>query len=299
MIEQAVHEPFSAAPPVVVGVGTETVDAALRYAVDEALRAGCALHLVHVVPVVPLGSESALASAEELDKIGAETLALAAERAEELADGCLAVVEELRRGSVVSGLVAAARSARMVVLEHGHPVADGRPVTRTVAGGVAAQTLAPVVAVPSGWVAADAEQIVVAGVDAPIRAGEVLRAAVARARELRAGLRVIHAWSLPEPYESLHADTAEDRRWGQRARAEIRAALEEIADGGPSVPADVLAHRGREIDALLAASEGAALLVIGRHDPVVPVGSHIGPVAREVLRQATCPVLLAAPRGRR
>ncbi|MBS2937168.1 universal stress protein [Nocardioides sp. J2M5] len=299
MIEQAVPEPVPADPPVVVGVGTEEVGAALRYAVDEALRVGCPLHLVHVVPVVPLGSESALASAEQLDKIGTETLALAAERAEEMGGGVLTVVEELRRGPVVPGLVAAAREARMLVLEYGHPVADGRPVTRTVAGGVAAQTLAPVVAVPSGWSTADAEQVVVAGVDAPIRAGEVLRAAVDRSRDLGTGLRVVHAWSLPEPYESLHSDTAEDRRWGQRARAEIRAALEEIGEGERVVHADVVAHRGREIDALLQASDGAALLVIGRHDPVVPVGSHVGPVAREVLRQATCPVLLAAPSGRR
>ena len=31
----------------------------------------------------------------------------------------------------------------------------------------------------------------------------------------------------------------------------------------------------------------------------VPIGSHIGPVARAVLREATCPVLLATPRPHR
>ncbi len=62
------------------GSAPTRVDAALRYAVEEAARAGCGIHLVHVVPVVPLGSEAALVSAEVLDKLGSETLDLATER---------------------------------------------------------------------------------------------------------------------------------------------------------------------------------------------------------------------------
>jgi nucleotide-binding universal stress UspA family protein len=50
---------------------------------------------------------------------------------------------------------------------------------------------------------------------------------------------------------------------------------------------------------LVECSADAELLVIGRHDPLVPIGSHIGPVARAVLREATCPVLLATPRPHR
>jgi len=36
-------------------------------------------------------------------------------------------------------------------------------------------------------------------------------------------------------------------------------------------------------------------VVVGRHDPLVPSGSHLGPVARTLLRAARCPVLLVAP----
>lgn len=299
MIETtAVPEPSRTAPPVVVGVGTDEVDAALRYAVEEAVRTGTAVHLVHVVPVVPVGSDEAVSMAEELDKLGRETLALAAERAEELADGRVPVTQELRRGPAIPGLIAAGESARMIVLEHQHPADSARAVTRTTAGGVAALAEVPVVSVPGGWAPGAGERVVTVGVDAPIRAGEVLRTASDQAMARRATLRAVHAWSLPEPYESLHADTTEDRRWGQRARAEIRAALEEVASGAVKAHAEVLAHRGRAIDALLDASEGVDLLVIGRHDPYVPTGSHIGPVARAVLLEATCPVLLAEPRRR-
>ncbi len=208
------------------------------------------------------------------------------------------MTRELRRGAVVPGLVAAARGARTIVLEHRHPSHAGRTVTRTTAGGVAAQTEVPVVAVPSGWTPPVTDRVVVAGVDAPIRAGEVLRAAAAHVADGGASLRVVHAWSLPAPYERLQADSEEDRKWAQRARAEIHAALEEIADGGGTIHADVRAHRGRTVDALLDASEGAELLIVGRHDPYVAIGSHIGPVARAVLHAATCPVLLAAPTRR-
>ena len=61
---------------------------------------------------------------------------------------------------------------------------------------------------------------------------------------------------------------------------------------------DVQVRPGRPADVLLETSAGAQLLVVGRHDPLLPIGSHIGPVTRAVLREATCPVLLADPTPR-
>jgi hypothetical protein len=63
----------------------------------------------------------------------------------------------------------------------------------------------------------------------------------------------------------------------------------------------VEASHGLAAEVLLEVGRTAELLVVGRHDPLVPVGSHIGPVARAVLQDATCPVLLAnpSPRARR
>jgi nucleotide-binding universal stress UspA family protein len=81
--------------------------------------------------------------------------------------------------------------------------------------------------------------------------------------------------------------------------AEVRAALDALGDESVAMDAEVRVHPGRAIEAILEASDGADLLVIGRHDPLVPVGSHIGPVARAVLREATCPVLLASPHPHR
>jgi len=91
----------------------------------------------------------------------------------------------------------------------------------------------------------------------------------------------------------------ENRRWSDRARAEVCAALDRVGDASAAIDADVRVVEGRAAEVLVESSADAQLLVIGRHDPLVPIGSHIGPVARAVLREATCPVLLATPRPHR
>ncbi|MCW2739428.1 universal stress protein [Nocardioides sp.] len=284
--------------PIVVGVGPEEVDAALEFAAAEATRAGCGLHLVHAVHVVPAGPENILVTSVDADAWGGEILASAVKRAEDLVDGAVPVTHELQHGAPVPALVEAGRTARMVVLEHRHLSRVARIVNRTVAGGVAAHLRVPVVAVPSGWTTPEGPAVVVAGVDVPERASEVLSAAAAEARARGAALRVVHSWALPV-HEGMVIDPGEHHRWADRSRAEVRAALDALGDESVAIEADVVVHPGRAVEAILEACAGAQLLVIGRHDPLVPVGSHIGPVARAVLREATCPVLLASPRAHR
>lgn len=286
-------------PVIVVGVGPEEVESALAFAAEEAIRARCGLHLVHAVHVSSPGPENALLTAVDVEKWGREVLDLAVKRAEDLVDGAVPVTHELHRGAPVHVLVEAGRSARMVVLEHRHLSRLSRIVNRTVAGGVAARLPVPVVAVPSGWTPTDGPKVVVAGVDVPERSDEVLRTAVAEAHARGASLKVVHAWSWPAYDAEATSYNDERQRWSDRSRAEVRAALDRLGDESVAMEADVEVHPGRVIEAILGASEGADLLVIGRHDPLVPVGSHIGPVARAVLREAACPVLLANPRPHR
>jgi nucleotide-binding universal stress UspA family protein len=192
-------------------------------------------------------------------------------------------------------LTDAAASARTVVLEHRHLSRVARVVNRTVAGGVAAHVKVPVVAVPSGWTSSAGTPVVVAGVDVPERSEEVLAAAVAESRSRGARLTVVHSWAMPVHYEGVPLEPDEHKRWTDRSTAEVRAALDALGDESVAIDADVVVHPGRAVEAILDAAQGADLLVIGRHDPLVPYGSHIGPVARAVLREATCPVLLASP----
>ena len=290
--------PMGNGRPIVVAVGPQEISSALAFAVEEATRAGCGLHLVHAVQVTPPGPENVLLTSVDVEKWGRETLDLAVEQAEDLTAGTVPLTHELVRGAPVPVLVEAGRSARMVVLEHRHLSRLSRIVNRTVAGGVAARLRIPVVAVPSGWTPGSGERVVVAGVDVPERSSEVLAAAVAEARARGAALRVVHSWALPA-HDGFLLDAGDQRRWNEQSTAEVRAALDALGDESVALDAEVRVHPGRAIEAILEASDGADLLVIGRHDPLVPVGSHIGPVARAVLREATCPVLLASPHPHR
>lgn len=284
--------------PIVVGVGAEEMYAALAFAAEEALRAGCGLHLVHAVHVVPAGADNVALTTVDVDEWEREIVASAVKRTVELVQGAVPVTHELLAGVPVQVLVEVGRRARMVVLEHRHLSRMARVVDRTVAGGVAAHLRAPVLSVPSGWVRTPGDPVVVAGVDVPERSAEVLAAAVAEAKARGAGLRLVHSWALAL-HEGVIIEPSEQQRWADRSRAEVRAALDELGDEAAAIEAEVVVHPGRAIEAMLDASVGAELLVIGRHDPLVPVGSHIGPVARAVLREATCPVLLAGPRAHR
>ena len=285
-------------PRIVVAVGPEEFESALAFAAAEAVRAGCGLHLVHAVDLTPIPADHVLIPAADVEAWGAARLAEAVKVADDLVGDAVPVTHELVRGTPVGALVEVGRTARMVVLEHRHLSRLSRIVNRTVAGGVAAHLRVPVVAVPSGWRPDGEPRVVVAGVDVPERADEVLRAALAEAHGRGAQLRLVHSWSLPKPYESTF--TAEEvRAWSDSARAEVCAALDRVGDLTAAADADVRVEQGRASEVLVEASVGAELLVIGRHDPLVPIGSHIGPVARAVLREATCPVLLATPRPHR
>ncbi len=285
-------------PRVVVGVGPEEVESALAFAAAEAVRAGCGLHLVHAVDLTSMAADPVLLPAVDMEAWGAARLAEAVKIADELVDGAVPVTHDLVRGTPVGALVEVGRTARMVVLEHRHLSRLSRIVNRTVAGGVAARLRVPVVAVPSGWRSGGESRVVVAGVDVPERADEVLSAALAEAHARGARLRLVHSWSLPKAYEGTF--TADEvRGWSDSARAEVCAALDRVGDLTAAVDADVQVELGRASEVLLRASAGADLLVVGRHDPLVPIGSHVGPVARAVLREATCPVLLATPRPHR
>jgi nucleotide-binding universal stress UspA family protein len=292
------QQPATSAPRIVVGVGPDEVESALAFAADEAVRAGCGLHLVHAVSLVPPGPDQVLLPAIDLEAWGAERLAEVVKLADDLVQGAVPVTHEVRHGTPVGALVDVGRTARMVVLEHRHLSRLSRIVNRTVAGGVAAHLRVPVVAVPSGWHEDQRRGVVVAGIDVPERSQEVLRAALAEAHARGARLRAVHSWSLPGPYEEAMAGD-EVRRWSDRSRAEVRAAIDALGDLSAAMDTDVQVVHGRAAEALVAASADAELLVIGRHDPLVPIGSHVGPVARAVLREATCPVLLASPRPHR
>lgn len=284
---------------VVVAVGHDPIDAALGFAADEAERAGCGLHLVHVVHVLVTGSEYAVAMETELEQAGRQLLDAALERAHALA-GDVPVAADLRVGPVVPTVVGAAEEARMIVLERRDLSTVSRVVTRSVTSGVAARTRVPVVSVPSHWsqtrAHADVPEVVV-GVHVAERAQPLLRTAAGAARSRNAALRVLHTWKFPSGFDEIMFQRTENEKWAARATDAIQQVIEELHDDLEGVTVEIEARHAYAADALLEAGEEAELLVLGRHDPLLPFGSHLGPVARAVLREADCPVMLVHPRA--
>ena len=288
--------------PVVVAVGHDPMDAALTFAAGEALRAGCGLHLLHVVHNIAEGPEMVLVDSVDLERAGRLALDGAVERVRDLVPDDMPVTSQLVWGGVVTSIVEYGAAARLIVLQRRPLSRMMRVVTRSVSSGVAAHSRVPVVSVPARWSpirsSGDVPTVTV-GVDVPDRSEHILRMAAQAAARRGARLRVLHTWSFPGAYDDIILSRTEDAEWAARATAEMQTALGAIADDLDGVSSTIDARHALPGDALIDAGRTSDLLVVGRHDPLVPIGSHLGPVARAVLRDATCPVLLADPRPAR
>ena len=118
-------------PKVLVAVDSSFSDAALQYAVADARRRGCGIHVVHVDRLTiwsHVVDEVSLVEGE-LRHPGASVLAAAAVKVEKMIDqqapddDRLSVSTELTHGSVVAALQSLSKHASVLVLEH-HGMGD-------------------------------------------------------------------------------------------------------------------------------------------------------------------------------
>ncbi len=284
--------------PVVVAVGGDVGEAAIGFAAEEAVRQGCGVHLVHVAPAFVHGPDSILVTSPEVQEMGRHALNRSLDHARAVLAPDTALTSDLAVGRVVESLRDATREARMVVVQHRDLSRAHRLVSRSVTNGLGAHARVPVVSVPSTWTPSrppGQEPRVTVGVDVPVRSEAVLRAAVAAARSRGASLHALHAWRLAGIYEGVVVAQEQAEGWAQQAATEVRQALDALGAEAAGIALSVETHHGSPAEALVEASGSSDLLVVGRHDPLVPLGSHLGPVARGVLHEARCPVLLVDP----
>jgi nucleotide-binding universal stress UspA family protein len=277
-------------PPVVVAVGRRGSASALEYAAVEALRQGRGLHLVHAIDLLRA------ADVRELERQGAAVLESAVDSVSALVADLVPVTSTLVQAPAVDAVVCAAQSAPLVVVGRCPESRRTHPYVRSVTGGVAARVHAPVVSVPDGWEGTTGSPHVVVGVDDAADGAEVLLEAFAAARARQARLTVVSTWWRPPGAGRRALTHVDDPTWPETCQAGIDRALASLLVAYDDVPVEVHVRNARPGEALIEASYAAALLVLGRHDPLLPRGSQLGPVARSVLREAACPVLLAAPR---
>lgn len=281
---------------ILLAVESAACDAALEFAAAEARSRRCSVHLMHVGHPTVAGSPGTdtLASLSgELRRLGRKLLDDAAAKLEPLlidADD-LTVSTELCHGAVVPTLVAESGHACLVVVQHRGMGADGATPVLSVTNGVAARAHAPVVAVPSLW-GYDPERapIITVGVEGSLVSGQVVGVAVDEAHRNGARVRLVHAVT---GKRSAEADLTRGESW--RLEAELAAEFADVLARRPDVPVEVLITQGSPAERLLEQADASTMLVVGRRHPRLPISSHLGPVARTVLRWSPVPVLVVDP----
>lgn len=283
---------------IIVGCdGSEPSFEALRWAVYEARRCRAAVRIVSCYPHGGHGGREAAAGA-------------ATERVSMQRNGAVAVVDEAIEyaGSIdptvlvegvalasspVAGLTCSAMAGgEIVVGASGHSGLIGG-LLGSVAAGVAHRSHVPVVVVPAKSVVefGDTMRRIVVGVDGSSESLLALDWAYNAAAMSGAELDVVHGWIYPYPVSE--ASPRELRKPMEfDAQRELDVSLDSLGrrlTDGPVVLRPRLCEQS-PVDALLTASDGADLVVVGSRGRAALRSRLLGSVSRTLVQHATCPV---------
>lgn len=283
--------------PILVGVEKMPGNAAaLEFAARQAAVRGARVDLVHVVhPIYLLPADVGQFDTVDQEARSAGHAALARARAwlEKHHPG-LTVTTELAQGAVVAELVARSDLADLVVVQPRDLPTVARVMTSAVTNSLAARACAPVAVVRTVADPDRPREGVVVGVDR-VAALPVVHEALEWARRLGTYLRVVHTWTFLEGHGEYAFSGLDSHAYSSLLADTMAGPLGETFGEFPDVDVRVSVGYGRAADALVTESVDAALIVIGRHDPRLPFGSHVGPVVRAVLGHAACPVVVVDP----
>jgi nucleotide-binding universal stress UspA family protein len=276
---------------------------AMDFAVEESLRTGCPVHLLHAVP---RDLAQRLIGWEADEQIEASVLWACSRALRSRLPDTTSVTTQLVRGPAAAALLRCETDARVVVVqrEPHHLVA----ATHSWVEDVARSSPSPVVTVPgheAGTSSATRHQIpqpsrrVVVGVKDPEAASGVVAAGIREAAVRDASLVVLHSWFYKNVPDSSVIDGYERETWGARLRAIV---LDQASDPDCPISPDrvtVVVIHSRPAPALIEESHYADLLVLGRRPPLHDTlgRGDFGRVLRPVTSHASCPVMVV-PAGR-
>lgn len=280
---------------IVVAVGFDGCDAAIEFAVKEAGTTHSPVHLVQVTSLPPTAEYSGIYATTAPDPDGPIEKALAHARHLAAEAGVPVTSERVEDPSHVRALVRHADHGRTIVLQHRRTSALRRILTGSTTNGVAARASVPVVSVPEDWSGPGRGSVVTVAIQDADEAAGLLRAGFEQARARRTTLVVLHAWWLASGYDVAVIDDTVRRDWADRAEASLTPAIDALRSDYPDVVVQVQVRHARPAEAILDAAERSALIVLGRRHHLLPLGSHLGPVARAALNHSACPVLMVPP----
>ena len=291
---------FDATDAIVAGTDmSDRAQNAVEWAADRADDLGRKLMIVLALPEVPIPPRSRLFDAmrtgdypEHLRKLADERLGLLLDRVHSKHPD-LEVEVVIDEGLASYVLAQASKVAELVVV--GARGANAPMKVRALGGtadAVVAYGRGPIAVVTDHDVVTPGGPVVV-GVDDSPEAEAALKIAVAEAVRLAVPVRAVHAWDLtpwmvgPMGVSTLMAIPDTDK-----LVARIDDMVEPYRREHPGLVIQVDVVEARPSAALVAASEGASLLVVGSRGLGGFTGLLLGSTSKEVLRDADCPVIV-------
>jgi nucleotide-binding universal stress UspA family protein len=135
---------------------------------------------------------------------------------------------------------------------------------------------------------------VVVGVDTTDESVPALRWAAFEALQRDTELVAVHAFGAPwpaAPYAPAHVSLSPDSA-AEQATVRLDRCVQTAFGGHPPVPVRTVCDGRRPVPALLDHGAKAALLVLSARPDLIRGGATLGPIARDCLRHAPCPVVL-------
>lgn len=136
---------------------------------------------------------------------------------------------------------------------------------------------------------------VIVGVDIHEACDRVLAFAFEEAARRDCPLRAVHGWKMPAAYSYVpFFDPDNERDIGRSVTHMVEDTLLPWQHKFPSVNVSHDVFMGSAGEHLVRASQGAGLIVVGRHVRRSPLGPHLGSAAHAVLHHAAAPVAVIA-----
>jgi len=274
--------------PIVVGYdGSASADLALRWAVDESLRTGAPVRLVHVLtsPVDPAAWQIKLI--EPATRLVERARAEAQDR-----DPLLSLTAEVLVGDPATTLCGLSAASRLLVVgSRGHGGFTGM-LTGSVSTAVATHAGGSVVLVRQ--LPQDQSLPVVAGFDESSRALSAVEHAFAEAAVRSVDLVVVHAWypPLPGPYAAERLRAEEVAEIESAERRVMHDLVDPIAEKRPEVAVRMRLVAGSAGAALTQAAKQAQLVVVGNRGRGGFTGLLLGSTGLHLMHHADCPVMI-------
>ncbi|HET7304621.1 MAG TPA: universal stress protein [Segeticoccus sp.] len=291
---------MSTVPPdsIVVGIdGSPSSDAALDWAVREALRLGRPLHLLHARGLDNWWYAAGSPTPDEVDeKLHDDMLSRRLEQVRSVAPD-VDVTSEASTDNAAPALVRESERAHSLVLgARGHGAVRGA-LLGSVSSQVTAHARCPVVVLRAPLSELSAQGPVVVGVDGSRVSEAAVDYAFRRAAASDAELVAVHAWWVDQdgdqrwlaPFPRQQAEFVESKH---RLAAE---ALEPWRASYPNVRVRGEVVRRHPVDALVHASMNAQMLVVGSRGRGGFRGLLLGSVSLRSLQHAHCPVAVVRP----